>query len=237
MVRDFVQENPGVSDAYLKGNIGTSQDIQSSILAPPPPDILSDPNGVVVAQAEVVGGDPIGVPLTVTVRARVDAGTLVDGEALKGTVEWGSGGFQPAAADFDLRHSQVIGVQGSWVRVKVINSTKEVINLAAFISIGSRTPGTDPILTNTFVLGIGATTDFPIPSFAKWAQVFTSNPTIDTYDVLFRVGGINIYSARILPTVNGSERISTSSVADVVRISNLGGAIIQRGVVFFGMQL
>ncbi len=231
------QKHPGVSDAYLEGNIGTSLDIQPFNPPPAPPNVSSNPDGEVVAQAKVVGGDPIGVPLTITIRARVDPTLLVGGDALKGTIEWGSGGFQPAAAEFDIRHSQILQVQGSWVRVKVINSTISTINLAAFISIGNRTEGADPVTTETFGLGIGASVDIPIPDFSKSVQVFTDQPNINTYDILFRVGATALYANRILAGNNGSQKIRTSSIVNSVRITNLGAGAIGQGIIFFGMQL
>lgn len=236
MAPRYEQKNPGVSDAYLKGNIGRSLEIQSSVVPPAPPLTLSSPNGVVVAQAEVVGGDPIGLPLSVTIRApeNVSAG----GRLLKATIEWGSGGFQPSVAQFDVRHSQVVEIQGSWVRVKVINNLPFVVNLAAFIAIGGRPPGTDPVSSEIFAGLIAAgTVDFTIPEFAKDVQVFTDAPAIDTYDVLLRNTGGTVYSARILAGVNGSDRIRVSSIADTVRVSNIGGAAIANGIVFFGVQL
>lgn len=230
----YEQENPGVSDAYLKGNIGTSQEIQSAVVAPPPPDVLSNPNGVVVAQAEVVGGDPIGLPLTVTLRVEfpIPLGT----QSLQAVVEWGSGGFQPSSASFDLRRSQIVEVHGSWVRVKVINTGLVAINMAAFITIGKRPEGTDPVNSPVFGVGVGAFRDFIIPFFSKNVQTQTFNPAADTYDIEFRAGALKIYQHTILAGSNGSDIIRLAAAVDTVRITNLG-AVQVNGVLIFGLQL
>jgi hypothetical protein len=233
-MRDGSGKHPGVSDAYLKGNIGTSQEIQSAVAPPAPPLVQSDPNGVVVAEASVVGGDPIGLPLTVTLRVLfpIPLGT----QSLQAIVEWGSGGFQPSSARFDLRRGQIVEVHGSWVRVKVINSGLVAINMAAFITIGKRPEGTDPVNTDLFGVGIGAFTDIVIPEFSKNVQTQTFNPAVDTYNIEFRAGALKIYQHTILAGSNGSGIIRLAAAVDTIRIANLGAAPVN-GVVIFGLQL
>ena len=225
---------PGVAEAYLKGNIGTSEEIQSAIIPPAPPLTLSDPNGVVVAQAEVVGGDPIGLPLTVTIRVLfpIPLGT----QSLQAVIEWGNGGFQPSSARFDLRHSQIVEVHGSWIRVKVINSGLVPINVAAFITIGKRVEGADPVNSSLFGVGVGAFRDILIPAFSKDVQTETFNPGADTYDIEFRAGALKIYQHTILAGSNGSEIIRLGAAVDTIRIVNLG-AVQVNGVLIFGLQL
>jgi hypothetical protein len=228
------KSQPSVDDVYLQGNIGSSQLIQPFIIPPAPPEVASNPSGVVVAQVEVVGGDPVGVPLTINLR--ISSATFVGTQSLQGTVEWGSGGFQPASLAFDLRRSQIIQVQGSWARVKVINSGTIPIDLAAFVTIGTRTHNTDPVSSSAFGVGVGASGSFPLPQYVRDVQIETFNPTVDTYDIEFVAGGLTLYKHNIVAGSNGSRIVRIAATVDTVKITNLGAAQVN-GFIIFGLQL
>ena len=229
----FVEEPPfGVSDAYLKGNIGTN------VTLPPPGTVGGQPFGEELARVEVVGGDPIGVPLTITFRTEVADPNLTVGESIDGIVEWGSGGLQGTTATIDLRNSQVVTVHGSWVKVKGVNGTASEVNIGAFVTIG-RQAQTDPVTTEEETnLAAGGTALFVTPKFAKYVQVFSDDPAADTYLVSARIGVTNLYSVVVTPGDNGTGKIPLTSRANGILIENLSGVNpIARLIVFWGLQL
>lgn len=222
-------EVKGLEQTSLSGNIGTSRDVLGFTVG-------GLPNGIILAEARVEGGDAYGVPLSVTFIADVPAGLNNDG--LKALIEWGSGGFQPTTATFDIRRGQVVTVHGSYCRVKAFNFSVTTLRMGAFISIGRQGEALPVEVVKSGILAALGTVDFSLPNFAKNIRVFTDDPAVDDFQVDFRNGGgvIN-YAYHNAPGTTMPE-IPLASITDVIRVTNLSGVNpIGSLVVFFGMQL